>query len=195
MEDHIKLLARELGEERVKTGVNLSGHMETRLGGVVEAFYIATTTRELVRVVKLCRELKIKYLVFGLGSKMALSEDGFAGLAIKNRSDNLKIFGIKGKVSRAGIGIEQAFLEADSGTSIARLSEYSIGQGLGGFETVKLTPGTVGGSIHILPVLREKVHQVKVLTKSGIIKEKNLSEVTRDDIVLSVVFLLKAKKE
>ncbi|KKS64698.1 hypothetical protein A3A14_04445 [Candidatus Daviesbacteria bacterium RIFCSPLOWO2_01_FULL_43_38] len=192
MEDLVKLLVRDLGDERVKQNIDLSEHMETGLGGLARAFYIATTKRELIRVVQLCKELKIKYLIMGTGSKMALSEQGFEGLVIKNRSDSVKIFGIKGKVSRAGIGIEEAFLEADSGTSIVRLCEYaqSQGLGLGGLEGL----GTIGGSIHVLPVLREKIHQVKVITKSGTIKEKNLREITREDIVLSVVFLLKAKK-
>lgn len=195
MEDHLKLLVRDLGDERVKLNVDLSEHMETGLGSLARAFYIATTTRELIRAIQLCRELKIQYLIIGTGSKMAISDNGFPGLAVKNRSDNLKIFGIKGKVSRAGIGIEEAFLEADSGTSIARLSEYSAQQGLGGFEAVKSTLGTIGGSIHTLPILREKAHQVKVLTKQGVTKLRQLDEVCRDDIILSVVFLLKAKKE
>ncbi|GEM_PF-1563023 len=194
MEERIKLLVRSLGEERVKENIDLSDHMETRLGAVTRLFYIATTTRELIKAVELCRELKINFLIMGSGSKMAISDKGFEGLVIKNRSDNLKIFGIKGKVSRAGLGIEEAFLEADSGTSIGRLSEYSLQQGLGGFETVKQAPGTVGGSIHTFPVLREKVHQVKVLTKTGTMKVKHLSEITREDIFLSVIFLLKAKK-
>lgn len=193
MEDRIKLLARTLGDERVKLDVDLSDYMETKLGASCLAFYIATTTRELIRAVQLCRDLKIKYLIMGTGSKMAISDKGFEGLVIKNRSDNIKIFGIKGKVSRAGIGIEEAFLEADSGTSIARLSGYSAQQGLGGFETIKSVLGTIGGSINILPILRDKTHQVKILNKSGLVKVKQPSGVTREDIILSVVFLLKAR--
>ncbi len=194
MEELIKLLVRDLGDERVKQNIDLSEHMETGLGSLARAFYIATTKRELIRVIQLCKELKIKYLVMGSGSKMALSEKGFEGLVIKNRSDSLKIFGIKGKVSRAGIGIEEAFLEADSGTSLKRLAEYAARQGLGGLEVLENTLGTLGGSLYILPALREKIHQVETLTPRGVIKVKQLLELSKEDIILSATFKLKAKK-
>lgn len=193
MEDRIKLLVRTLGDERVKLNIDLTGHLETKLGSKVSAFYIATTTRELIRAVQLCRELKINYLIIGTGSKTALSENGFEGVVIKNRSDGLKIFGIKGKVSRSGIGIEEAFLEADSGNSLVRVSEYAKNQGLEGLEGLGGL-GTIGGSVHVLLVLREKINQVKVLNKSGKVFEKQIKEVSREDVVLSVAFLLKARK-
>lgn len=194
MEDRIKLLVRELGDERVKLDVDLSDYMETKLGALSRAFYIATTTRELIRAIQLCKDLMMKYQVMGMGSKMAISEQGFPGLVIKNRSDNLKIFGVKGKVSRAGIGIEEAFLEADSGTSLKRLAEYASRQGLGGLEILENALGTVGGSLHILPALREKTHQVKVLNARGAIKVKEVPGISKEDIILSATFKLKAKK-
>lgn len=194
MEDHIKLLVMNLGDERVKLNVDLSDYMETKLGALSRAFYIATTTRELLRAIQLCKDLKIKYLIMGTGSKMAISEKGFEGLVIKNRSDNLKIFGIKGKISRAGIGIEEAFLEADSGTSLKKLAEFARQQGLGGFEDLEFTPGTVGGSLNVLLTLQEKAHQVKVLSDKGVTKTKQVQEMSREDIILSVIFKLKAKQ-
>lgn len=195
MDSKINLLIAELGETRVKQNVDLSEYLRTGLGSMAEAFFIATTTRELVKAVELCRELKINFLIIGSGSKMAVSGNGFAGLAIKNRSDNLRIFGIKGKVSRSGLGIEEAFLEVDSGVSLARLSEYGALQKLGGFEVLKSDFGTVGGSIFISQILREKTHMVKVLSLGGEIDEKKLSEVVKSDVVLSVIFKLKAKNE
>lgn len=194
MEDHIKLLVMNLGDERVKLNVDLSDYMETKLGALSRAFYIATTTRELFRAIQLCKDLKIKYLIMGTGSKMAISEKGFEGLVIKNRSDNLKIFGVKGKVSRAGIGIEEAFLEADSGTSLKRLAEYASKQGLEGLEVLENALGTVGGSLYILPALREKTYQIEVLNARGAIKVKEVSEISKEDIILSATFKLKAKK-
>lgn len=195
MDDHIRLLASVLGESRVKENINISEHLHTHMGAVVRAFYIATTTKELVKAVEICGDLEIKVLIVGSGSKVALSDQGFPGLVIKNRSDNLRIFGIKGKVSRQGIGVESAFLEADSGVSLGKLTEFSLQQGLGGFELLKNIPGTVGGSLSMNPTLREKVHQVKVWDKNSETLQKDLSQVRQEDVILAVTFHLKAKKE
>lgn len=194
MRDKIKLLVSNLGETRVKENVDLTEHLQTRLGGPAAAFYIATTLRELTRSIQLCRELRIPFLLIGSGSKMAISDQGVRGLAIKNRSDSIKIFGVKGKVSRTGIGIEEAFLEADSGVSLVKLADFSASQGLGGLEVLRTTAGTVGGSFYITPVLKEKSFEVKVLTNSGGVKGKSADAVKKEDIILSVVFKLKAKK-
>lgn len=182
MEAKIKLLISELGENRIKQNYN------------ADAYYIATNTRELIKSIKLCLELKIPFLIFGMGSKIALAKNGFKGLVIKNRSDNLKIFGIKGKVSRDGIGVEEAFIEADSGTSLPYLNEFALKQGLGGFEDLANAIGTVGGSIMVNQTLREKAAQIKVLAQDGSIKTKELLGLSNSDIILSIIFKLKAKK-
>ncbi|MBI4036985.1 FAD-binding protein [Candidatus Daviesbacteria bacterium] len=193
MDDKISLLISQLGDNRIKCDSDISEHLQTGLGGKVPAFYIATTTAELIKSIKLCRELKLEFLIFGSGSKMAIADLGVKGLVIRNRSDNLKIFGVKGKVSRLGLGIEEAFLEADSGVSLIKLAEFASDQGLGGLEGLRSTPGTVGGSLYINPLLKEKVNQVKILAPSNTIKQKSYFDLKREDIILSVVFKLKAK--
>lgn len=194
MEEKIKLLTSQLGENRVKRNVDFKEYFSIVQEGVVEALYIATTTRELIKSVELCRELKLDSWVFGSGTKIIIPQGGFQGLVIKNRSDNLRVFGIKGKVSREGIGIEEAFLEADSGSSLGRLDEFASQQGLGGLEVIKSIPGTLGGSFYTNADLQRKASQVKVLTSVGNQEAKEVSEVSREDIILSVVFKLRAKK-
>lgn len=194
MEDRLKLLISALGEDRVKQNTDISEHLHTRLGVAAEAFYIATSSRELVRVIKLCQELKIPYLVIGLGSKIALPALGTCGLIIKNRSDHAKIFGIKGKVSRDGLRLEEAIIEVGSGMSLTRLCQYAGTQGLGGLEDLDGVPGTIGGSIRINPVLQDKVSQVEVLNKDGELLPKEFSQIDPRDTILSATFKLKAKK-
>lgn len=216
--DPFSLLASELGEIRIKRNIDISDQLQSRLGGTVGAFYIATTDRELVRVVELARELRLKFMVLGLGSKTsfplvttrgketlplittrgktALAKDNPDLLVIKNRSDNLKIFGIKGKVSREGLGIEEAFIEAGSGSSLQNLAEYTSRQKLTGLEDLKGGIGTVGGNFFINPTIREKATAVKILDPRGDIKEvKEVRDVSKDDIILAVVFKLRARKD
>lgn len=191
IQDRLKLLSNSLGENRLKLDTDITEHLRTGLGGVAPAFYIATTTRELIRIIELCRELQLNFFLIGSGTKVSLTSPD--GVVIKNRSDGLKIFGVKGKISRMGLGIEEAFIEADSGVSLTRLSEYAGKQGLGGLEIFKDTKGTVGGSMFLLPILREKATQIKVLSED-LQKVKTSAELTKDDIILSAIFHLKTKK-
>ncbi len=194
MEEKIKLLKAELGDNRIKVDVDITEYLETKLGGKSAVFYMATTTQELIKAVELCQELKIAYLIIGSGSKVAISDSGFSGLIIKNRSDNVKIYGIKGKVSRDGIGVEEAMIEADSGVSLKRLSEFAESQNLGGFEGLKDSIGTVGGSLILNNILLSKCHQVKVLPNNGNLISVSHLQVHKNQVIVSVVFKLKAKK-
>lgn len=195
MQDRFKLLAVALGENRVKREVDLSEHLHTGLGGLAEAFYIATTIRELIKAVEVCRELKIDFFIVGAGSKMAFAKDGVKGLVIKNRSANIKISGVKGKVSPNGIGIEQAFIEVDSGVSLGKLAEFANSQNLSGLEIFRQKIGTVGGTLYYNPDLKDKSTQVKVIESLGKLKIKHTNLLLKEDIILSVTFNLKAKKK
>lgn len=194
MNEKIKLLISELGENRIKINIDVSEYFQNKLGAVAAAFYIATTEKELIKIIQLCNELKIDFLLIGTGSKIALSQDGFSGLVIKNRNDNLRIFGIKGKVSRNGLGIEEALIEAGSGVSLKGLNEYVHAQSLGGFEGFVTTLNTLGGSFYMMPELRLQSQQIKILNHQGLIQIKHEHELSRKDIILSVVFKLQARK-
>lgn len=189
----IHLIVSTLGPERIKVGVDVSEYLATGLGSKSAGFYIATTIRELVNAVRVCRELKVPYLIIGTGSKVALSKDGFLGMVIKNRSDNLKVAGVKGKVSRGGIGIEEALIEADSGVSLRRLAEFGDSQKLTGFEGLQVSPGTIGGSLLINDLLISKCHQVEIMDRKGEVKKKNIGELKSEEVILTVIFKLKSK--
>ena len=124
MEDRYKLIAAALGEERVKYDERLIHHTYTKLKSRAEIFYIATTLKELIAVLDLAYELKIPYLVLGAGTKYLTKRADIKGLVIKNRTTQIKIGAIKGKVSTSGLGIEEAQIEVDSGVSINKLNDF-----------------------------------------------------------------------
>lgn len=194
MEERIKLLISELGELRVRRDVDVSEYLLTNLGGLAEAFYIATTSRELVKAIEICRELKIDYFLIGSGSKVAISEKRVRGLVIKNRSDNIKISGVRGKVSDKGLGIEEAILEIDSGVSIQRLCDFADAQNLTGVEILRGIIGTIGGNLFINPALKRMVEQVRIITKIGASKIIKTADMVRLDVILSVIMKLRTKK-
>jgi UDP-N-acetylenolpyruvoylglucosamine reductase len=194
MEEKINIIASQLGEIRVKKEVDLNSYFQSGKGGISAAVYIATSAKELIKAVSLCRELKVKYLLIGSGSKMKVPVEKFDGLVIKNRSQNLKIFGFKGKVSRFGIGIEEAYIEADSGVTLSDLAIFSMNQGLRGFENLVNIRGTIGGSLLSNQILRDKVTKVKILDKFAEEDEKDIIGISGKDIIIKAIFLLKSKK-
>ncbi len=185
MDEKIKLLTSELGDLRIRQNEAVSG-------GVAEYFFIATTTRELIKAVTMSRELQVPYSVIGSGSKITLSH--YPGLLIKNRSDAIRIFGIKGKVSRQGLGVEEASLEVDSGVSIQKLLDYIKSQKLQGLEFLNGVEGTIGGNFYLYPLFKEVVYQIKVLNDDNEIELKLPEKVGRDDLIITVALKLKAKQ-
>ncbi len=194
MDEKIKLLTSQLGQIRVKYDIDLSGETKNHFHAQAQSFYIATTARELIVAVQLCKDLRIPYIILGSGSKIVLDKKYIEGLVIKNRSDSLKLFGIRGRISKDGLGIEEALLEADSGVSLKRLSEYAKLQKLGGFSELYLDSGTVGGSILSNQTLRDKANQIKVFCEYENQEIKPLADLSATDVIISVTFKLKAQK-
>jgi UDP-N-acetylmuramate dehydrogenase len=193
MDEKIKLLIAELGEERVKLNEPLKNHTFSKLGGPAKIFYIATTQRELIKILDLSYALKIDYLVLGNGTKFLPSAKGFEGLVIKNRTTIVKIGGIKGKVSAEGLGIEEALIEADSGVSLGRLNEFLKEQKLTEILGMSSLKSSVGGSIFLDEHLREQTQQVKVWDREDVF-EISVNELNRNKhVVLSIVVKVKSQ--
>ena len=126
MDSKYKLIVDSFGKDRFKFNEPLKEYMALNAGGPASLFFIAFMTTELIKLVGMCRELKLPFFIFGTGSKMLISDHGFAGLVIKNRTKNIKTVSVKGKVSKFGIGVEEALVEVDSGVSISKFCEYLI---------------------------------------------------------------------
>jgi UDP-N-acetylmuramate dehydrogenase len=188
----LNLLVQTYGSERIKFDEKLSYHTFSKVGGPAEAFFIATSQKELISILDSALELKIPYFIFGSGTKILISDQGINGLVIKNRTGNIKIGGIKGKVGRAGIGIEEALIEVDSGVSINKMNEFLKQQNLKPFEGMSSTSATVGGAILLDELLQAMATNVKVWENGGVF-DIDLSELKRNaHIILSVVFKVKA---
>lgn len=189
--ENLKILVQSLGKERVKFQEKLSQHTFSGLGGPAEAFYVATSLRELQLCLDTAFELRIPFFIIGSGTKVLLSDQGIKGLVIKNRADNLKVSGIKGKVGKTGIGVEEALIEVWSGATLGRLNEFLIEQKLQevtGFSSLK---SSIGGSIFLDPHLQNMVQAITVW-EDGDVYKIDFSKLNRNKhVVLSL--MLKAK--
>jgi len=193
MDNRYKLIVDSFGKDRFKFNEPLKDYTAHHLGGPAKLFFIAFTTSELIKIIKMSRQLKLPFFIFGTGSKMMISDLGFPGLVIKNRTKDIQTISVKGKVSRYGIGVEEALIEVDSGVSMNKFCEYLDSQNLesAGFESI---PGSIGGNLFLNRFLQTKAKSIKVLDRASDIEEITAADLkVRENIILSAVFRIKAK--
>lgn len=193
MDSKLKLIIDSFGQDRFKSNEPLKEHTVLKLGGPAKLFFIAFTQNELIKIIKFCRDLTVPYFIIGSGSKSMISDLGFNGLVIKNRTKNIQVVSIKGKVSKFGIGVEEAYIEVESGVSIAKFIEFLSSQKLSpeGFQGMV---GTIGGNLFLNHFLQTRAKSIKVLDLRYQVDEiKPLELSLNKHVVLSAVFKIKAK--
>lgn len=193
MDNKIKLLADSIGPEKFKFDERVAPYTALGVGGPAKLFFVAFNTSEILSVIQTARQLKIPYFIFGTGSKHMISEKGFDGVVIKNRTQNIAIIGVKGRVSRDGIGVDEALVEVESGVSMNALVEFLSNHNLESSYFANL-PGSVGGNIFINKALQDKTKSIKILNDDS--EEEEIQSVhlnLRVHIILSCVLKVKAK--
>ncbi|MBI2596978.1 FAD-binding protein [Candidatus Daviesbacteria bacterium] len=193
MDSKYKLIIDSFGVERFKFNEPLKNFTVLQVGGPAELFFVAFTISELVKIIKMCRQLKLNFFLFGTGSKFCMSDLGYSGLVIKNRTKNIQTISIKGKVTKFGIGVEEAIIEVDSGVSINKFCEYLQSQNLE-LDLLKDIPGSIGGNLFLNRFLQTKVKSIKVLDQMSEIEDVSVGDLKLGKmIILSAVFRIKAK--
>ena len=188
MDSKIKLIADSFGLDKVKLDEPISDHVATHLGGLAKLFFVAIHQSEIIRMMEMIRSLKVPFLIFGSGSKMLISDNGFDGVVLKNRTSRMIVVGVKGRVGRAGIGVSEAIVEVDSGVTIAKLLEFLQKQNFNQNQ-ISFVTGTVGGNLLQSRQMQSLVQKIKVLDSDGELLEidPKLLNLSRH-IILSVVF-------
>lgn len=193
MESKFKLIVDSFGEDRFKIDESLEDYTASGIGGPAKWFFIAFTERELIKIINMCRQLKLPYFLFATGSKIMISEAGFAGLVIKNRTKNIQTVSVKGKVTKSGIGVEEALIEVESGVSLKKWVEYLDSQNLDTFEFKGLS-GSIGGNLFISKSLQNHAKSIKILDSDSEIRQINVETLSpRSHIIISAVFKIKIK--
>lgn len=193
MDFKYKLIVDSFGHDRFKYDEPLKDYTVLESEGKAKLFFIAFKTAELIKLIRMCRELRLPFFIFGTGSKIMISSSGFPGLVIKNRTSDIQTISIKGKVTKVGIGVEEAMIEVDSGMSVNKFCSYLDSQGLSTIEISRL-PGSIGGNLFLSKFLQSKVKSIKVLDWASEIEQITADKLSpKKHIILSAVFKVKAK--
>ena len=133
MQDAIKeIIASHLG--KVLINEKISNYTTYKVGGKVRAIVYPKGEEELISLVTLLKERKIKYFVLGNGSNVLFSDNIYDGIIIKLDNFNK-------------ISIQDDIIEVESGYHLIKLSNDAMRNALCGLEFASGIPGTVGGAV------------------------------------------------
>lgn len=144
-----QILAEKLGKGRVKINEPLSLHTTFQIGGPSDYFYVANSSDELEKAIRLANDLNLSFYVVGGGSNILVGDRGFRGLVIKNKTSSIKLLSFKGKIKNKQSTIDHILVEAESGVPFNKLVRFTIDEGLEGLEEFLGLPGTVGGAVAV----------------------------------------------
>lgn len=214
MQNNLITFETVFGPGRIGTQEKLSNYTSLKIGGAATYFIRVQNSQELVKTILNARKYSLSYRIIGGGTNILVADTGYAGLVIKNDSQQIRLNGIYGsKMMKAGQlahhGInEEVYLEVESGVNTNRLVRYSLDQGLSGLEYFLGHPGTIGGAICSKAYNRQYkiffndvIAGGKILNENGMVEQVTpeyflLAEssdfyLRHDVVVLSVVLKLK----
>lgn len=166
---------------QIQNNIELSKHTYFRLGGPADFFVEVTTRDELIEAVRYAITNQLPYFILGGGSNVLVGDAGFRGLVIKNKTNEVKLKGFAGGVSRGKLDLKEAIVQADSGVTANYLIRYTLDEGLAGLEDMLGLPGTVGGAVynnshHLDKLWGDHIIEVEVLDSEGKLKKYTQQE-------------------
>ena len=155
MEEIIKQLKKEnIG--KILTDVSLTQYTTYKVGGKAKVMIYPENIDKLVKLIKILKNNKIKYMVLGLGSNVLFSDEIYNGVIIKLDEFN-------------NIEFKRNKVTAGAGASLMKVALMSVRKGLSGLEFATGIPGSIGGAVYMNAGAYKSdmgyvVTEVKVLT-------------------------------
>ena len=126
-----------LGKENVLSGEPMSRHVSFQIGGPADYFITPADREGLKSAVRICRDAGLPFFIFGNGSNLLVSDEGYRGAVIQ-LCRNCK-----------SVTVKEDEIHAQAGASLARVSAAARDAGLAGMEFAAGIPGTVGGAVYM----------------------------------------------
>jgi len=120
----------------------MSAHTFLKIGGPARLYFVATSGDDVVRVVEMAQALDIPWYVFGGGSNLLVSDEGFQGVVVQAAERTMNIG------SPASDQSSFVRVTASAGMFTGLLARATADAGLVGFEWGVGVPGTIGGAVY-----------------------------------------------
>jgi UDP-N-acetylmuramate dehydrogenase len=171
LKNKLASLKYHLDQIKIKniTNADLAGYTTIGLGGKASLAAIADTSVQLEQAVCWSVRLEVPYLIIGKGSNLIISDKGFEGIVIINKSKSCHIVesGISGndlnnpmhsneaaiarKSKKGSKGKKETtvLVSVDSGIQVRSLTNLLYKNGIIGLQWFAGIPATVGGAIYM----------------------------------------------
>ena len=128
-----QLIQKGIKKENILQDEQMSMHTSFKVGGKADIFVKAYSLEEIKSVLNISKENNIPIFVLGNGTNLLVKDEGFRGIVLQVKIENIEIDGTEVVV---GSGVKNAVLAK-------KLTDNS----LAGFEFASGIPGTIGGAI------------------------------------------------
>lgn len=157
--------------DNLQENILLASHTTFRIGGPARYFVVAKNNDELANAIKWAKANSWPFFILGGGSNLLVSDEGYAGLVIKIKNENLKIKNEKEKLK----------IECDAGVLFGRIIMEAVKLGYSGAEWGFGIPGTIGGAIYgnagrLGQAMAQVVESVTVLDENSNLKTRLKNE-------------------
>lgn len=112
----------------------MSKHTNLRIGGPAKLFIVANEPSVILDAAAVARKLEIPWMVFGGGSNMLVSDQGYDGLIVQ--------------VAFRDVKLRQQTVTVEAGAIMSAVARQTAEAGMAGLEWAVGVPGTVGGAIY-----------------------------------------------
>ena len=127
-------LVEYCGQENVILNEPMSKHTCFKVGGPADILVTPSTPDEVAKIIAICRENNIPYLVIGNGSNILIKDGGIDGVVIKLEKMNK-------------IEVNGNEIKADCGAMLKDVSKKAVENSLTGAEFSCGIPGSIGGAV------------------------------------------------
>ena len=118
---------------KIKENIPLKWYTTFKIGGLAKYFFVAKNKEDLKKAILWAKKREIPFFIFGGGSNVLFSDEGFDGLVIK--------------LSNTQYEIRNTKVTAEAGVPLQKLVLETAKKGLSGLENLAGIPGTLGGAI------------------------------------------------
>ncbi len=112
---------------------SMAKHTSFRVGGAARLYVVAASSDAIMQAVQAAIQNGIPWQVYGGGSNMLVSDDGYEGVMIQ--------------AANREISIDGEVVTAEAGAITAMVARKTVDAGLKGFEWAIGVPGTIGGAV------------------------------------------------
>ncbi len=137
--EHLSEIAAKLRQAGIPVVCRekLSAHTSFQVGGPAAMFCEPQNKKQLIEVLQLCREKKVRYYLLGKGTNVLFADEGFDGVVIHIGTG----FG--------HIECHNRMVTACAGAPLAKVCIAAVNEGLSGLEFAYGIPGSVGGAVYM----------------------------------------------